>query len=178
MNATKSSQTIPGSQKGFTLIEVLVALVITAFIVVFLGQAISQVIVINKQNTSLITAQRQVQQAGFYLSRDGQQARTVSLGNNPTGTGFPVIYSWIDLDGSTHQVTYSLSAGGVLSRSETINGGAATHFNVATNINTASAITLFSLVSPGVYNLKVTSTITGKITASETREYKILQRTT
>jgi hypothetical protein len=99
------------------------------------------------------------------------------MGNSPAGTGFPVVYSWIDLSGSAHQVTYSLSSAGVVTRSETVNGGAATTYTVATNINTSSASTLFSLVSAGVYNLKVTATITGKFRASETREYEILQRT-
>jgi prepilin-type N-terminal cleavage/methylation domain-containing protein len=164
-------------QKGLTLIELLVAMVITGFIVVVLGNTITQVITINKQNTNLVTAQRQVQQVGFYLSRDGQQARLITLGNNPTGTGFPVIYSWFDLTGNAHQVTYSLSSGGIVSRSETINGGAAVSYNIASNISILSANTIISLTSPGVYNLKVTALITGRITIRETREYEILQRT-
>ena len=177
MNAMKLSRNSPGGQQGFTLIEVLVALVISAFIVLFIGYAISQVMFIGKQNTSLVTTQRQVQQVGFYLSRDGQQARIISIGNNPTGTGFPVICSWIDLNGATYQVTYSLSSLGVVSRSQTINGGTAVVTNIATNISILPANTVFSLTSPGVYNLKVTALIAGKINASATREYEILQRT-
>ena len=128
-------------------------------------------------NTRLVTAQRQVQQVGFYLSKDCQQARTILIGNNPTGTGFPVICSWIDLEGRSRVVTYSLSVNGTVSRSETLNGAAVSTLAVATNINTASANTVFRFVSTGVYNLKVTATLTGKITASETRQYQILQRT-
>ena len=164
-------------QKGFTLIELLIALALSAIIVLFLGNTISQVIIINAQNKNLVTAQRQVQQVGFYLSKDGQQARTVTIGNSPAGTGFPVVYDWIDLNGARHQVTFNLSSAGVVSRSESINGGTATTFNIATNISTAPADTVFSFVSSGVYNLKVSARFSGKIAVVETREYEIMQRT-
>ncbi len=165
------------AQKGFTLIEILIALAITGFLVLVLSSIIGQVLTVNGLNTRLVTVQRQVQQVGFYLSKDCQQARIITVGNNPTGTGFPVVCSLIDLDGKSRLVTYSLSSTGVVSRSETLNGAAVSTFVVATNINTASTQTSFSLVSPGVYNLKVTATIAGKVIASETRQYQILQRT-
>jgi hypothetical protein len=163
------------------MIEMLVALTITAFILLFMSSTIIQLLVISKQNSSLITAQRQVQQVGFYLSRDAQQARTVKMGNSPAGTGFPVEYTWFDLDGYKHVVTFALSGSGVVSRSELVNG-ATTTFNIASNISTSASETVFSKVLPldpsdGGYNLKVTARITGKITAVETREYQILQRT-
>ncbi len=128
-------------------------------------------------NTRLVTVQRQVQQVGFNFSKDCQQARIISIGNNPTGTGFPVVCSWSDLEGKSRVVTYSLSGSGSVSRSETLNGVAVSTLVVATNVSIDSTKTSFTLVSPGVYNLKVTATIAGKITASETRQYKILQRT-
>ena len=177
MNVLRLLQNDSKAQKGFTLIEILIALAITGILVLVLSSIISQVITVNGLNTRIVTAQRQVQQVGFYLSKDCQQARIITVGNNPTGTGFPVVCSSVDLDGKSRVVTYSLSNSGVVSRSETLNGAAVSTLVIATNINTASANTVFSFVSTGIYNLKITATIAGKITASETRQYQILQRT-
>jgi prepilin-type N-terminal cleavage/methylation domain-containing protein len=177
LTVIKEEMKMRRTQKGFTLIELVIALAIVALFMGFLTSAIIQVITINTQNTNHITVQRQVQQAGFYISQDCQQARTITLGSNPTGTGFPIVLTRIELDGRTNQVTYSLNAAGVISRSESVGGGPTSTIVVASNINTSATLTAFTKFSTNVYSLKITASIPGRLAAQETRKYEILLRT-
>ena len=169
---------------GFSLIEVLVALAITGMIMGGISTAIFQMFVVNNQNTNAITAQRQVQYVGFNMSRDGQSAQVVTIGNSPVGTGFPVTFEWIDWDGNKHEVEYRISDGTVF-RSESINDGSPAETSIASDI--AAAGTLFSDTSnlagaalsnagDGTFHLTITATVGENNTISESRYYEIKQR--
>lgn len=170
---------------GFTLIEVLIALTITGLIMGGISTAIIQMFSVSDQNTNAITAQRQVQQVGFYVSRDGQTAQTISTGNDPAGTGFPIIFEWTSWDGDEFEITYTLQDG-VVGRIERVNSILITSQSIATNITAFG--TLFSdtidpegvQISPpgdGVYHLTVTANVDGTRPISATRYYEIQQRT-
>lgn len=170
---------IPVRYNGFTLVEVLVALLITGLIMGGISTAIIQLFSVSNQNTNSITAQRQVQQAGTSISNDALQARVITVGkdNTPAGTGFKILMVWTNLNGDEYAITYRLENGTIF-RDQVINNniGAATVKVVAENISMASGDTKFRLISVGAYELKVTSTITGKINVSETRFYEIKMR--
>jgi len=94
-----------GNQRGFTLVEVMVGVVIMALVGLAAATAIIQVVNAGR-NSSHMSALRQVQTAGYWVSRDGLQAQGVSIAE---GTGFPLELTWQDWDDyEVHQVVYSL----------------------------------------------------------------------
>ena len=91
-------------QKGFTLIELLVAIPIAALVMLATGGVIVQVIR-SGNATSQMTAVRQVQNAGRWISQDGLQAENVSIESGPDFCTFVRT----DPDtGFVHRVVYSL----------------------------------------------------------------------
>jgi len=69
------------SEKGFTLIEVIIALSIMVIAGSAAGAAVFQVFGNTERNNNYITAVRQVQNAGHWISRDAQMAMTVTTDN-------------------------------------------------------------------------------------------------
>jgi len=75
-------------EKGFTLIEVAIALAITSIIIVAFCMTITTLVTNSQGTTERSVVLRQVQNAGYSVSRDVQMAENVTL--NGTG-GFPLI---------------------------------------------------------------------------------------
>ncbi len=108
-------------QKGFTLIEVLIVVAIFAVVAVAANAVIVQIVQSNRTSNHMV-ALRQVQQAGYYVSKDGLQAQNIS-GNLTTSSSLHL--NWTDGDGGNHTVVYNLvnPSGGLyqLQRNETVN---------------------------------------------------------
>ena len=113
--------------RGFTLMEVMVASAITALVVAAAAPALFQVMTGTERNNNRVTALRQVQEAGTWLSRDALQALTLDV---PGGNGFPLTLTWGDLfpqddKGKTiyvstdHTVIYAVN-GNTLQRQDTL----------------------------------------------------------
>ena len=94
------------NQRGFTIIELLIAFALTGIVAGATTTTIVQVLDGSARSSNHMTAVRQVQNAGYWVSRDAQMAETVVT----TGaTGFPLTLTWIEWDsGDAHQVVYSL----------------------------------------------------------------------
>lgn len=75
-------------EKGFTLIEVIVGLAIISVIIVALSMTITTLVTNSQGTTERSVVLRQVQNAGYSISRDVQMAEDVTL--DGTG-GFPLI---------------------------------------------------------------------------------------
>jgi prepilin-type N-terminal cleavage/methylation domain-containing protein len=90
---------------GFTLIELVLAIAIAGIITGGITMTIFQVINGNIRTSNHMTAVRQVQNAGYWVSLDAQMAKEVGLGAT---SGFPLTLNWIDWDGMVHRVTYTL----------------------------------------------------------------------
>jgi len=162
-------------QKGFTLIEVLVALAVTGLITGSITMVISQVLTGNVRTSNHMTAVRQVQNAGYWISRDAQMAQTVDTGEF---SGFPLTLTWTEygVDGDEHQVVYTL-ADNKLQREHYTNRATnpapdATTF-VADHINTANTS---CALDGSKLTLTVTASIGGFKPASETRVYEVVPR--
>ena len=130
-----------GNQRGFTLVEVMVGVVIMALVGLAAATAIIQVVNAGR-NSSHMSALRQVQTAGYWVSRDGLQAQVVDVDDDPETEGTEIlILQWIDWDDSElHQIRYSLQdmpSGSLkkLWRQATINGGEPTNTMVAQYID-------------------------------------------
>jgi prepilin-type N-terminal cleavage/methylation domain-containing protein len=105
------------SQKGFTLIEMLVVLVLIGIITGGITAAISQVLTINTRASNHMIAVRQVQQAGKEVSKDTLQAQNVTYSENP----FLLTLAWTDWDDVDNAVNYTIEDN-KLQRSHNIDG--------------------------------------------------------
>ncbi|MEE8598757.1 MAG: type II secretion system protein, partial [Dehalococcoidales bacterium] len=65
-------------QRGFTLPELLITVAITGLIASFLGVAIYQIITVTSGGNDRMTALHEIQNAGHWVTLDGQMAGTAS----------------------------------------------------------------------------------------------------
>ena len=100
------------NQKGFTLIELLIVVAIFAVVAVAANAVIGQVVQSNRTSNHMV-ALRQVQQAGYYVSKDGLQAQNIS-GNLTTSSSLHL--NWTDGEGQSYNITYTLEPMGTLYR--------------------------------------------------------------
>ena len=162
-------------QRGFTLIELLIAIAITSLITGGITTAIFQTFTVNARTSSHMTAVRQVQNAGHWISQDAQMAQDVE----PSGaTGFnPLTLTWTEwVDSTDNVVTYTITVDGELKRSHSEDGGVPSEMIVARYIDTDPTKTKCELIGD-----VLTVTITAAVgdypeTVSETRVYEVIRR--
>jgi prepilin-type N-terminal cleavage/methylation domain-containing protein len=91
------------SSRGFTLMEVLVVLGIGTAIAGAMSMSIASITEITPLNNNRALTLRQVQNAGFWISRDVQMAQVV----NPEPSGNVLVHlEWDEYDGNNYQVDY------------------------------------------------------------------------
>jgi len=167
------------NERGFNTIEIIVAILIMSMIALGATMTIFQVINVTAQSDSHMTALQQVQNAGYWISRDAQMADNVST-VNLGGTNFLVL-SWTEVDEidntTDHSATYffeDLTGGiGRLKRSYSTNASLNNEtlvaqyisYDPADPVNTSNV----SYTSPSL-TLKLVVIFAD---ASETREYQI-----
>ncbi len=96
------------SQRGFTALELLIAFAITGIVAGAATTAILQVYSGSAHSSNHMTVVRQVQSAGYWISRDSQMAQRV---NSTGASGFPLTLTWTDWEtGDGYEVVYDLSA--------------------------------------------------------------------
>jgi len=169
-------------EHGLSTIALIVTLLIMSLIALGAMMTIFQVIRVTAQSDSHMTALQQVQNAGFWISRDAQMADNVTT-DNLSGTNFLVL-SWTEVDDSDnttdHSVTYffdELSGGiGRLKRNHSSSAGLNKEtlvaqyicYDPADPVNTSNV----SYTSPSL-TLKLVVIFAD---ASETREYQVSGR--
>ena len=164
------------SQRGFTLIEMIVVLVLVGLISAGITAAIMQVLTINHRASNHMIAVRQVQQAGKEVSKDTLQAQGV----NATGSqGFPLTLTWDEWGTNyTNLIVYDLvgtsGEGKELQRSYTINGADPTVIRIAQYLDPVQTSCSWNNVT---LTFTVTATVgNGPYEAIETRIYEIEPR--
>jgi len=163
------------NQMGFTLVEVILAIAISGIITGGITMTIFQVITGNIRTGNHMTAVRQVQNAGYWVSHDAQMAQSVDA----TGASGFLVLTWTDWANDDHQVVYSLLENNELQRSHSINGVTETSL-VAQFIDVTEKDgkpqTRCEFTN-GVLTFTVTASIgTGSQEQSETRIYEVAPR--
>ena len=159
-------------QRGFTLIEVIVALAITGLIGVGTATATVQVLNQSTRNSDYTTASRHTMNAIYWISRDAQMSQTIAPGG---ASGFPLTLSWIEWDNSAHQVIYSIQDE-KLRRSYSVDGGVPSETVVAQYTNSVSENTTCEFTG-GILTIRVTTTVgEGSHALSVTKVRKITPR--
>ena len=167
-------------EKGFTLVELLIAMLLTGIVATAITGTILYVLNVNFNTANRMTAIRQVRNVGFWISPDFQMARDVDPGGSQ---GFPLTLTWIDwATNDTHKVIYTLEdmSGGFkrLQREHYIN-----YPNLDSTITVAEYIdpgqTIIDPDQPcifpycGAFKFTVTATVGGQ---NETRVYEVETR--
>ena len=171
-----------GNQKGFTLVELLVAIAITGIISLVIIGVTLQVITVNSADSNRMDAVKQVENALHWINRDAQMAWPSSIlpGDNTT-TSFPLFLKWTDYsddpseENMQYEVTYIINPDGVLERAQTVNAGAISYTYICGNINSTNSNYNFN---GEVLTINLTSTVEGLRSATETRTLQVKPRTT
>ena len=95
-------------QKGFTLIELMIAIAIGGLIAGSVTMTIFQIVDSSGRTSNHMTAIRQVQSAGYWVSRDAQMAQQAPAIVEDSGELQSITLDWTDWDGNVYQVIYTL----------------------------------------------------------------------
>ncbi len=155
-------------QRGLTIIELLVVIVLTGLITTAITTTFFQVFDMNTRTANHMSALSQVQQAGKLVSEDILEAQPDMIDDSPTGGEF-LILGWNGT--AVHEVIYTLEDG-KLWRSETIGEGVPETTRVAEYIDPDPTKT-YCYWNGNVLIFKVTATV-GE--ASEQRVYRVQPR--
>ncbi len=96
------------SEKGFTVIEVIVAVAIAAIIALGAGMTTIQIMQGSQQSSDWTTVVRQAQNVGYWVSEDALKSQTIDIGDDPeTGDNEFIIIYWKDWEvGDTYEINY------------------------------------------------------------------------
>jgi len=177
-------------QRGYTLIEVTVALAITALLGIGILVAMTQLRGVNDLNNSNMTAVKQVENAVHYINRDVQMARTVETeGEDEDGGNYWLKLCWSTWEDNVDNKVLYLLEDGSLVRQYYKKGPSETEFSlenertIAVGINSNTATAPNPTPSPTTLPPEKAWTITisavsqsGSKQATETREVRIIPR--
>jgi prepilin-type N-terminal cleavage/methylation domain-containing protein len=171
------------SQLGFTLAEMVIAIAVSALLVVGSFELVSHMVITSARNRANTMAMLQVQYVGFWVTEDVVQARpedvTLTDLSIPDASHFPLTIQWTQWNGDVNQITYSV-VGQTLSRNYqyTPKGGSVIDMGTAVVGESLDlAGTRCEWVTGGnvthVLKLEVTANVDGKVA---TRTYEINPR--
>jgi prepilin-type N-terminal cleavage/methylation domain-containing protein len=159
------------NQKGFTIIELVITLAIMGLVIAAVSGTITQIIQ-SRRTTDHMNALRQVQTAGYWVSKDGIQAESLTTQGH-------FLYVWrTDWDDSDlHEVVYSLQnmpSGALkqLQREESLNGVPTTTTIVSRYIDPAQTSCVWD-PDANTLTFVVTATMDQQ---TETRTYEVQPR--
>jgi len=102
---------IKRNQKGFSLVEILIAIALTAIIGSAVAVTVNQFVNINSRSTNHQIAVSQVQHAVNSISRDAQQAQQVSPASFNLVSGGTLTITWVDWNTNIEtEVVYKVTA--------------------------------------------------------------------
>jgi len=163
-------------QRGFTIIEVLIAIAIAGIVGGGVITAVFQVMTTSLDNSARMTAIKEIENSIRWITDDALMAQTISsLGPS----GFPLTLSWVEWDMAssqhiTHSVVYDLQ-GAEFTQRASVNGGPPVTTVLIHHLDVDTLMTNCNFFS-GVLTVKMTATVQGYRTAAETRTFRIYPR--
>lgn len=159
------------SQWGFTLLELLLVIAISGMISTGITATLYQVVTGSTRASNHMTAVRQVQNAGYWVSRDAHLVQgEPDIAEDGDGQLESITLSWTDWDDTLNTVVYTFE-GTKLWRDD-----GAQQALMAQFIDPASTKTMCDFTD-GVFTFTVTVTVgSGSQEQSETRVYKVIPR--
>jgi len=104
----KKLKKLKRGEKGFTLLELIIAIALTGIVAAAITMLISQTFTGSTRNSNHMVAVRRVQEAGYWVSLYTYMAQDMTITGD---SGFPLILDWIDFDtGERHKVEFSLDS--------------------------------------------------------------------
>ena len=105
----KRLRLINKNQMGFTLLELLIAVVIATLVTSTAAMIVFQVFDGEARSSNHVDAISRVQNAGYHVSMDAGMAQTVVVTPAPDPDGFPLTLTWTEWeDNEVHQIVYSI----------------------------------------------------------------------
>jgi type II secretory pathway pseudopilin PulG len=155
-------------QKGYGLIEIIAGLALTGILVVGLTTFCIQTVTLSARAKNRMQAMTQVENAGYWVSRDVQMAENLTLGEN---AGFPLQLAWVDTYLDEYEVTYYVTEG-QMKRSLVKNDEDPVQSLVMQSINSTPSLTYLSYAD-GLLTFNITSTYRN---SDASRNYQIKKR--
>ncbi|NWF78399.1 MAG: prepilin-type N-terminal cleavage/methylation domain-containing protein [Chloroflexi bacterium] len=179
---------IQRDQRGLTLVELLIAILLAGVVTGGITMTIFQVFNMNSRTSNHMVAIRQVQHAGKQVSQDLLQAKHIDTENNPA-TPELLTLTWTDWDDARHEIVYTLEdmpSGEfkILRREHKIDSVTDSTINVAEYIDPAETNCCYDCNGDGYCDcyddcncnaiiFTVTANVGGQ---SETRIYEVMPR--
>jgi type II secretory pathway component PulJ len=160
------------ARDGFTLLDTLIAMAIAGLMFFGIGTAIFQIFSMQSANIAHMTAVKEVEKAEKWITEDALRAQS-SYGSFDDPNGLTLI--WADWDETTNTVNYIVKNGSLL-RYLSINGATPSESVAIMHLNTTPTMTT-STHNRGVFEFKITSTVMGFRSGTETRSFRVNSRT-
>jgi len=164
-------------QKGFTILELLIAISIMAVAAVAAGAGIFQTFQNNERNNDRNISVTQLENASYWISRDVLMSQAINTTGSDlfsanwtrydTGDVYHVTYTFADMDEGDYKKLF---------RTQSINGTSNTTRLVAEYINSAPLKTTCNFTDGTFYLILTVTAGEGGRTQSETRTYEISPR--
>ncbi len=161
------------NQRGFTLVELIIAVAIIGLITGATTTTIFQVFSGNARTSNHMTAVKQVQNAGYWVSHDTQMAQSVDTDNLTPPEILKLTWTEYVSD-DEYQVVYSV-VNNELQREHYTNRVINPDPD-ATTIVAQYVDSISCQFASGKLTLTVTATVVGWKSASETRTYEVMRR--
>ena len=142
-------------QRGITLAELMIALCISGLVLSGIAMGISLTTNTSARNSNHTVVLQQAQNAMHWIEQDVRMAQEVDVDSGDSG--FPLTLTWVDWDGTEHQIIYSVEQD-KLKRSYSIDSQEPNIHTVAEYVDNDSAATNCQLAS-GTLTFEVTITL-------------------
>jgi len=153
--------TVRSSQKGITLVEVLLATALTAVVVGGLSTAIFATVSATGRGSDETSALRDLQNAAHWISRDAQMASTTNLMEGGEAID-ALTLEWTDCQASSHSCSYTLS-GSELQRNYDGNVSTVARYVSTVEFSISGGVLTYSLESTPPGRWQVNRHMTGKV---------------
>jgi len=110
----KNCRGTKANQFGFTLVEMMIALALSAVILAAAAALLHYMVVVTADNTDKTLAKLQLQYVSFWVGEDVAQAQSISLSNSTVAgynvEGFPLVLQWTDPFRGDRTVIYQVES--------------------------------------------------------------------